>query len=209
MSARRPRFKATGRVHCGCVCSRSHREIKIEAQCAPQLELCRQRAGGQRRGGGEAARCGRWRVVGGQEPSKDQVRHLAVVQDDRRHRSRWSDGVDEPIDSGSRRQHELAIAGQKWLGRLAVDGHHQDRMILDFQSNDIALAAVDDAKPQPLVAADVDVGRGSGVDGIKCCGILVRPLGGARRDLRCHPGAAASLRSGTARRGRPAQADLR
>ena len=43
-----------------------------------------------------------------------------------------------------------AVAGQERLGRLAVDGHHPDVVLFDFDRNDSALAAIDKAKPEPF-----------------------------------------------------------
>ena len=60
--------------------------------------------------------------------------------------------VDEGVGAGSRRQHQRAVAGRERLGRLAVERHDPDIVVLDFDSNNIALAAIDEAKSQPFIA---------------------------------------------------------
>ena len=49
------------------------------------------------------------------------------------------------------RQYQRAVAGLERLGWLAVDGHHADLEPLQFDSNNRALAATDDAEPNPFV----------------------------------------------------------
>ena len=55
-----------------------------------------------------------------------------------------------------------AVAGQERLGRLAVQGHDPDVMVFDFYCNNIALKAIDEAKPEPFIGAGWNVERCAG-----------------------------------------------
>ena len=61
--------------------------------------------------------------------------------------------IDKGIDPAARRQHQRAVAGREWLGRLAVDGHDPDLDALQFHCNNSALAAADEAKSDPFVGS--------------------------------------------------------
>ena len=80
--------------------------------------------------------------------------------------------VDEGVDPGAGRQQQRAIARQERFRRLAVERHHPDIKALHFQRDDSALTAVDEAKPQTLIAAYGNVVRSLAIDRIEGAGIL-------------------------------------
>jgi len=109
------------------------------------------------------------------------------MQQNRGGRTRRRRRIDKRVDPGSRRQRECAATGEERLGRLAVDRHHPNLMVLDFDSNDSALAAIDEAKPEPLMGAGMDIRRGQPVDGIKRRRVLGIETGRDRRAVRAQP----------------------
>ena len=61
--------------------------------------------------------------------------------------------IDEGIDPAAGRQHQRAVAGLERLGGLAVDGHDPDLEPLQFDCNNSALAAIDEAEPDPFIGS--------------------------------------------------------
>ena len=74
------------------------------------------------------------------------MRFLAVVEENERYEPGCRP-VDERVSPASRRQHQGAIAGGEWFDRLAVEGDNPDVLVFQFDRNDIALAAIDEAEP--------------------------------------------------------------
>ena len=101
--------------------------------------------------GPAAAGPGRIGGLAGDADSSDRAGFLAIVQKDWRFGTRRCGQIDKGVDPAAGRQHQRAVAGLERLGWLAVDGHHADRDPLQFDSNNRALAAADDAQPDPFV----------------------------------------------------------
>jgi len=72
--------------------------------------------------------------------------------------------VHQRVDPCARRQHDLAVARDERFGRLAVDRHHPDIVIVDFQCDYSTLAAVYDAKADPFILCDGKIEAGPAVD---------------------------------------------
>ncbi len=79
------------------------------------------------------------------------MRVLAVMEQNPRRRAGPQVHIEIHIRPTAGRQHDGAIAGEKRFRRLAVDGHHPGLDAIDFDCNDMALAAIDEPEPEPLV----------------------------------------------------------
>ena len=73
------------------------------------------------------------------------------MEQDRTRGARRRGHIDEDVGPAAGRQHQRAVAGRERLGRLAVEGHDPDVETLHFDRNDRALAAIDEAEPEPFV----------------------------------------------------------
>src|ERR1700681_2122697 len=89
----------------------------------------------------------------------------------RRPARRWG-RVDERIGPGSRSEDERAAARQEGFGRLAVEGHDADVLPLYFNSNDIALEPIDEAKSQAFIGAHRNVQPCQPIDGVNRLHVL-------------------------------------
>ena len=74
------------------------------------------------------------------------MRLLAVMQQE------WSrcGRIDKGVGTCAGSQHQGAVARREWLGRLSVQRHHLDLVAFQFDRQNSALRAIDEAQPQPL-----------------------------------------------------------
>ena len=133
---------------------------QIDTQRILEIKLRRQPIGRQRRRGRQRGRADR--RIAGDHQSADRAGFLAIVQQNGRGGACRRRHIDEDVGPAARRQQQRAVAGDKGLGRLAVDGHDPDLKALQFDRNNSPLAAIDEAEPQPLVEAEGEVRRDGG-----------------------------------------------
>ena len=69
------------------------------------------------------------------DQSADRAGLLAIMQQDGGGGARGGCHIDEGVDPGSRSEHQRAVARRERLGRLAVEGHNPNIVILNFDCN--------------------------------------------------------------------------
>ncbi|MBA7713596.1 hypothetical protein ES703_122600 [subsurface metagenome] len=173
-----PGFDAEGRLwRVGQTC-RHHplraAQGQVNTQRVLQIKLRRQPVRRQRRGRRQRRRA-RGRIAR-HDDETERARLLAFVQQYLEVRARRRRHVDEGVEPAARRQHQRAVAGEKRLGRLAVDRHDCHVGALQLQCDHGAPAAVDEAKPQAFVGSGCDIHCGFAVQRPEsCCLVRVGP----------------------------------
>ena len=137
--------KAAGatQLACGPLSGRSTRSAPFSSSRAGRPLEGSGAAGGQRRGPER-------RFLRADQPG-DRARLGAVVQQDGGYGACRQRGIDKDVGAAAGRQHHGAVAGRERLGGLPVERHDLDLVIFDFDRNNMALKAIYEPQPQPLM----------------------------------------------------------